>query len=105
MGYILYSAKEEVSEEQKGGLLSPVAMAAVLQDRRVLVDDKVTMSPQCPYGQEGQWHPGVHREGCDHKVEGDDLSPLLSPSEATSGILCSILHLSRKMRSCWKGSK
>lgn len=39
-GYILYLAKEEVSEEQKGRLLLPVAMTAVLQDLGVLVDDK-----------------------------------------------------------------
>lgn len=62
-------------------------MAAVLQDPGVLADDQVTMSPQCPYGQEGQWHHGVHKEKCDQKVEQGDLLPLLSPSEAMSGVL------------------
>lgn len=35
---------------------------SVRKDLGGLVDDKLTMSPQCPCGQEGQWHPGVHQE-------------------------------------------
>lgn len=36
MGYFLYSAKKEVTEQQKGRLLSSTAMAAVLWDKRSL---------------------------------------------------------------------
>lgn len=55
MGYILYSAKEQVSEEQKGRLLSSVATAAVLQEPGVLGDHEPTLplqrgGPVAPWG-------------------------------------------------------
>lgn len=102
MAFILYSAKAEVSEEQKGRLFTPVAKAAVLQDPGVPVDGKVIMSLQCPCGQEGPWHPRVQREECDQKLEQGDLLPQLSPSVTTSGVLCSILHSSSKTRKEYK---
>lgn len=51
----------------------------------------MSMSLQCPRGQEGQWYPGVHQEESGQQVEGGDPDPLLDPNEATSGVLCSIL--------------
>ena len=46
------------------------------------------MGPGC---QKGQWDPGVHQEECVQQVEGDSPSPLLYPSEASSGVLCPVL--------------
>ena len=45
----------------------------------------------CPGCQEGQWDPGVHQEECGQQVEGGSPSPLLCPSEASSGVLCPVL--------------
>ncbi|RMC19341.1 hypothetical protein DUI87_03950 [Hirundo rustica rustica] len=55
---------------------------AALWERTWDLDHKLSMSCQCPCGQEGQWCPGVHWEECGQQVEGGDPSPLLSPSEA-----------------------
>ena len=45
----------------------------------------------CPGCQEGQWDPGVHQEECGQQGEGGSPPPLLSPSEASSGVLCPVL--------------
>jgi len=45
----------------------------------------------CPGCQEGQWFPGVHQEECGQQDEGGSPPPLLSPSVAPSGVLCSVL--------------
>lgn len=66
-----------------------------MKDLRILVDDKLTMSWQCPCG---QWFPGVHWEECGLLVKGDDSPPLLSPSESTSGILFPVLGSSVQKR-------
>ncbi|RMC19323.1 hypothetical protein DUI87_03931 [Hirundo rustica rustica] len=55
---------------------------AALWERTWDLDHKLSMSCQCPCGQEGRWCPGVHWEECGQQVEGGDPSPLLSPSEA-----------------------
>lgn len=41
--------------------------------------------------QEGQHHPVLHQQECCQQVEGGDPSSLLSPGEATSEALCSVL--------------
>ena len=51
--------------------------------------------------------PGVHQEECGQQVEGGSPSPLLCPSEASSGVLCPVLvqfwaPSSRNMRSYWR---
>ena len=58
--------------------------------------DKLSMSQQRPYGQEGQGCPGVHWEECGQQVKGDDPVPLLSPGGATSGMLCPVLGSQHK---------
>ncbi|KAJ7415338.1 hypothetical protein BTVI_38494 [Pitangus sulphuratus] len=45
----------------------------------------------CPGGQEGQWRPDLDQEQCGQQDQGSDPSPVLSPSEATPGVLCSVL--------------
>lgn len=53
--------------------------SSVDKDPGVLVDDKLTVSGQCPCG---QWYPGVHWEKSGLQMEGGDPAPLLSPGEA-----------------------
>ncbi|TRZ19852.1 hypothetical protein HGM15179_007254 [Zosterops borbonicus] len=48
--------------------------------------------------QEGQCYPGVYWKECGQQVQGDDPTPLLSPSEATCGVLCPILGSSVQER-------
>lgn len=55
------------------------------KDLGLWVDHELPMSWQCPCGQEGQCHPGVHWEGCGQKVEG--LVPLFGPGETVSEAL------------------
>lgn len=43
-----------------------------------------------PCGWEGQWYPGVHEEEHVQQVKEGDPTPLLSPSEATSEVLCPV---------------
>ncbi|TRZ06476.1 hypothetical protein HGM15179_020631, partial [Zosterops borbonicus] len=57
----------------------------------ILVNNKLPMSQQCPCGQEGRWYPGMHWEKHYQQVEGGDPAPLLSPGEASSGVLCPVL--------------
>ena len=57
----------------------------------VLVDNRLTMSQQCPGCQESQWDPGVHQDDCGQQVEGGSPSPLHCPGEASSGVLCPVL--------------
>ena len=45
----------------------------------------------CLCGQEGQWDPGVHHKERCQQAEGGPLSPLLSPGEAKTAVLCAIL--------------
>lgn len=49
------------------------------------------MSLLCPCGQGGQWCPGVYWDQHCQQVEGDHPHPLLSPGEATLGVLCAAL--------------
>jgi len=65
--------------------------SSVERDLGVLVDDKLTTSHVCPGCQEGQWDSGMHQEECGQQVEGGSPSPLHCPSEAPSGVLCSVL--------------
>ncbi|KAJ7420418.1 hypothetical protein BTVI_21621 [Pitangus sulphuratus] len=44
----------------------------------------------CPGGQEDQWHPGLYQEQCGQQDQGSDCPPVLSTSEATPQILCSL---------------
>ena len=61
------------------------------KDLGVLLDKRLIMNQQCPCGQEGQWYSGVHQEQCSQQVKGSDPPPLLSPGEATFGVLCPVL--------------
>ncbi|RMC05426.1 hypothetical protein DUI87_18618 [Hirundo rustica rustica] len=61
------------------------------KDLGVLVNDKLTMSQQCPCGQESQWYCGVHQEECAQQVKGADPALLLSPGDAASGVVCPVL--------------
>ena len=45
----------------------------------------------CPGCQEGQWDPGMHQEESGQQVEEVSPPPLLSSSEAPSGVLCPVL--------------
>jgi len=65
--------------------------SSVERDLGVLVDDKLTMIQQCAFMAEFQWYPGMHEEECGQQVEGGSPPPLLSPSEASSGVLRPVL--------------
>ena len=60
--------------------------------------EKLTMSQQCPCGQDGQGYPGTYQEDCDKQIKGYDLSPLFSPSEMASQMLCPVLGFSMQDR-------
>jgi len=55
----------------------------------------------CPYGQEGQWYPGVQLKDHDHQAEVDDPASLFCPDEATSEppVLCSLVMKDRERES------
>lgn len=55
--------------------------SSVEKDVEVSVDGRLTISWQCPGGQEGQWDLGVHWEECGQQVEGGD------PASQNTGIL------------------
>ncbi|RMC04952.1 hypothetical protein DUI87_18130 [Hirundo rustica rustica] len=61
------------------------------KDLWVLVDNKLSMSQQCPCGLAGQWYPEVHWEDHCQQIKGGDPAPPLSPGEVTSGVLCPVL--------------
>ncbi|RMC19329.1 hypothetical protein DUI87_03937 [Hirundo rustica rustica] len=52
------------------------------KDLGFLVDSKLSMSQQWPYGQKSHWCPGVHQEEHCQQDVGGDPAPLLSPGEA-----------------------
>lgn len=58
---ILDLGKKSPRHQQR---LGPNCWEAALGRRtwRVLVHTKLSMSQQCPGGQEGQWDPGLHQE-------------------------------------------
>lgn len=47
----------------------PLWGSSVEKDLGVLECDKLTVSLQCPCGQESQCHPGVHEEECGQQIE------------------------------------
>ncbi|KAF4802554.1 hypothetical protein TURU_025062 [Turdus rufiventris] len=71
----------------------------------ILVDNKLSMSQQCPCGQKCQWNPGLHWEEHCQQVQGGDPAPPPSPGEVhlercvRSGLLST-----RETWSSWSGS-
>lgn len=64
--------------------------SSVEKDLGLSVDDKPTMSWQHFCSQVGEWYSEVHWEECGQQLKGGDPASLLIPSEATSGVLCSV---------------
>ncbi|RMC13120.1 hypothetical protein DUI87_10651 [Hirundo rustica rustica] len=76
----------------------PLESSSEEKDVGILVENKLSMSQQCPCGQEGQWYPGLHYEEHSQQVKGGDPAPLLSPGDATSEVLCPVLGSSGQER-------
>ncbi|RMC00519.1 hypothetical protein DUI87_23133 [Hirundo rustica rustica] len=68
------------------------------RDLGAQVDNKLSLSQQCPCGQESQWDPGDHQEEHCQQVQGGDPASLLSPGEGISGVLCAALCSSAQQR-------
>lgn len=58
-------------------------------DRHQLEQEPAT----CRCHIEGQWYPGLRSDKCCQPVEGADPSRLLTTSEATAGVVCTVLIL------------
>ncbi|KAF4790148.1 hypothetical protein TURU_144545 [Turdus rufiventris] len=90
---VLHLGKHNPKHQHR--LESDLLESSSVKDLGVLVDDKLTMSWQCPCA---HCCPGMHWEEYGQQVEGGDPVPLLSPSESTSGILCPVLGSSAQER-------